>query len=69
MTLPRVAAITGATGVIYGVELLRVLKPLGQPAHRSLGAALDQDGSAQQWFKHWANHVRDDQGRDALRAV
>ena len=33
MTLPLVVAITGATGVIYGVELLRVLKAIGQPTH------------------------------------
>lgn len=33
MTLPLVVGISGATGVIYGVELLRVLKELGQPAH------------------------------------
>ncbi len=26
MSLPMVVAITGATGVIYGVEMLRVLK-------------------------------------------
>lgn len=30
---------TGATGVIYGVELLRVLKRLGQPAHLVMSEA------------------------------
>ena len=33
MSLPMVLAITGATGVIYGVEMLRVLKELGQETH------------------------------------
>lgn len=33
MTLPIVVGITGATGVIYGIEILRALKRLGQPAH------------------------------------
>ena len=33
MTLPLVVAITGATGVIYGVEMLKVLKRIGQPTH------------------------------------
>jgi 4-hydroxy-3-polyprenylbenzoate decarboxylase len=39
MSLPLVVAITGATGVIYGVELLRVLKELGQPTHLILSEA------------------------------
>jgi 4-hydroxy-3-polyprenylbenzoate decarboxylase len=39
MTLPLVVAITGATGVIYGVELLRVLKDLGQETHLILSEA------------------------------
>jgi len=33
MTLPLVVAITGASGVIYGVEMLRVLKELRQETH------------------------------------
>ena len=39
MGLPLVVAITGATGVIYGVELLRVLKDLGQETHLILSEA------------------------------
>ena len=39
MTLPLIVAITGATGVVYGVELLRVLKSLGQPTHLILSEA------------------------------
>jgi 4-hydroxy-3-polyprenylbenzoate decarboxylase len=39
MTLPLIVAITGATGVVYGVELLRVLKELGQPTHLILSEA------------------------------
>ena len=39
MTHPLIVAITGATGVIYGVELLRVLKDLGQPTHLILSEA------------------------------
>ena len=33
MTAPVLVGITGATGVIYGVALLRRLKALGQPCH------------------------------------
>ncbi len=39
MDLPLVLAITGASGVIYGVEMLRVLKDLGQPTHLILSEA------------------------------
>ena len=39
MSLPLVVAITGATGVIYGVEMLRVLKQLGQETHLILSEA------------------------------
>ena len=39
MSLPLIVAITGATGVVYGVELLRVLKSLGQPTHLILSEA------------------------------
>ncbi|MBI3371851.1 MAG: UbiX family flavin prenyltransferase [Betaproteobacteria bacterium] len=39
MNLPLVVAITGASGVIYGVELLRVLKELGHPTHLILSEA------------------------------
>lgn len=39
MSLPLVVAITGATGVIYGVEMLRVLKALGVETHLILSEA------------------------------
>jgi flavin prenyltransferase len=39
MNLPLVVAITGATGVIYGVEMLRVLKDLGHETHLILSEA------------------------------
>ena len=45
MSLPLVVAVTGATGVIYGVEMLRVLKELGQETHlivsEAAGMSLD----------------------------
>jgi len=39
MSPPLIVAITGATGVIYGVEMLRVLKDLGQETHLILSEA------------------------------
>jgi len=33
MTLPLIVAITGATGVVYGAEVLRALKVLNHPVH------------------------------------
>jgi 4-hydroxy-3-polyprenylbenzoate decarboxylase len=39
MSLPLIVAITGATGVVYGVEMLRVLKELGQETHLILSEA------------------------------
>lgn len=39
MSEPLLIAITGATGVIYGVEMLRVLKELGQETHLVLSEA------------------------------
>lgn len=49
MALPLIVGITGATGVVYGIELLKVLKRLGVPSHlivsevgiRTLGLELD----------------------------
>ncbi len=39
MSLPLVVAVTGASGVIYGVEMLRVLKELGQETHLIISEA------------------------------
>ena len=39
MSLPLVVGITGASGVIYGVETLRVLKSLGLESHLVLSEA------------------------------
>jgi 4-hydroxy-3-polyprenylbenzoate decarboxylase len=33
MTLPVVVGMSGATGVVYGIELLRALRNLGHPTH------------------------------------
>ncbi|HIF10010.1 MAG TPA: hypothetical protein EYQ81_09290 [Sneathiellales bacterium] len=33
MSAPLIVGISGATGAIYGIETLRALKELGQPAH------------------------------------
>lgn len=39
MTKPLIVAITGATGVVYGVEMLRVLRQLGIATHAILSEA------------------------------
>lgn len=39
MPLPLAVAITGASGAIYGVELLRALHDLGQPGHLVISQA------------------------------
>jgi 4-hydroxy-3-polyprenylbenzoate decarboxylase len=39
MSPPLIVAITGATGVVYGVEMLRVLKELGVETHLILSEA------------------------------
>ncbi|MCW9033879.1 MAG: UbiX family flavin prenyltransferase [Rhodospirillales bacterium] len=39
MTHPIVVAITGATGVIYGVEVLKALRDLNQPRHLILSSS------------------------------
>ncbi|HSC93456.1 MAG TPA: UbiX family flavin prenyltransferase [Burkholderiales bacterium] len=39
MSTPLVIAITGATGIVYGVEMLRVLRELAVPVHLILSEA------------------------------
>ncbi len=43
MSLPLVVAITGASGVVYGVEMLKVLRQIGQPTHLILSEAAIQN--------------------------
>jgi len=38
-TAPVIVGISGATGVIYGVEILKALKEIGQPAHLIISEA------------------------------
>ena len=68
MSLPLVVAITGATGVIYGVEMLRALKTLGQETHlilseaAVLNLAIETDCDLD-YVKGLANVVYKQQGR------
>ena len=41
MSLPLVVGMSGASGVIYGIEMLKVLKELGQPVHLVMSDAAD----------------------------
>ncbi|MEW5914477.1 MAG: UbiX family flavin prenyltransferase [Thermodesulfobacteriota bacterium] len=43
MGLPLLVGITGASGVIYGVELLKVLRELEQPAHLIMSRAAERN--------------------------
>ena len=43
MNLPLVVAITGASGVVYGVEMMRVLKELGQETHLIMSEAAEKN--------------------------
>mgnify|MGYP001358198429 CR=1 FL=1 len=56
MTLPLVVAITGASGVIYGVEMLKTLKQIGQPVHLILSEAAIQNLDIE--TEHRAEEVR-----------
>lgn len=42
MTLPVVLGISGASGAVYGVEMLKVLNELGQPVHLVVSAAAER---------------------------
>ncbi|MBI1943363.1 MAG: UbiX family flavin prenyltransferase [Betaproteobacteria bacterium] len=56
MSFPLVVAITGATGVVYGVEMLRVLKDLGQETHLILSEAAGLNLSLETEYE--IEHVR-----------
>ena len=43
MTKPLVVALTGATGVIYGVEMLKVLRDLDQEVHLILSDSAERN--------------------------
>lgn len=53
---PLIVAISGASGVIYGVEMLRVLKDLGEETHLILSEAAGLNLSIE--TKYSADHVR-----------
>lgn len=42
MALPLIVGISGASGVIYGIETLRILKELGQPVHLIISKTASQ---------------------------
>jgi flavin prenyltransferase len=58
MTAPIVVGISGASGAIYGIELLRRLKALGQPAHLILS----------EWGARTIE-LETDESADAVRAL
>ncbi len=58
MGLPLVVAITGASGVIYGVELLKTLRDLGQETHLILSEAAIRN-----------LHIETDRSPDEVKAL
>jgi flavin prenyltransferase len=57
MSPPLIVAITGATGVVYGVEMLRVLKELGVETHLILSEAAITNLALE--TKHTVSEVQD----------